>query len=67
MAQSRVHHDFAPDLEINLKAIVANMPIFPGAHATVWMYQATLLKGEPASLETLPDSYVGPIIRARQG
>jgi FtsP/CotA-like multicopper oxidase with cupredoxin domain len=67
MAQSSRHHDFVPDLEINLKATQAAVSILPGAQTTVWAYQAELLKGDPASVQNQPGSYIGPIIRARKG
>lgn len=67
MVSSPVNQDFVPDLEINLKATQARVPILPGAQTAVWTYQAALLKGDPASVQTLPGSYLGPIIRARRG
>jgi FtsP/CotA-like multicopper oxidase with cupredoxin domain len=65
-ALSPEHQAFVPGLEIALKATEATVPILPGAQTTVWRYEAVLLKGDPLSLQTLPDSYVGPIIRARR-
>src|SRR5687767_14461321 len=67
MVQSSLHHAFVPDLEINLKATQATVPILPGAQTAVWTYQAALLRGDATSLQTLPDSYLGPIICARRG
>jgi FtsP/CotA-like multicopper oxidase with cupredoxin domain len=59
--------DFVPDLEIKLKATEADVAILPGRPTRVWTYRAELLKGDPASVQTLPESYLGPIIRARAG
>jgi FtsP/CotA-like multicopper oxidase with cupredoxin domain len=58
---------FVPDLEINLKAAPKTVSILPGTLTQVWSYAAELVKGDPASLQTIPGSYLGPIIRVRQG
>jgi FtsP/CotA-like multicopper oxidase with cupredoxin domain len=58
---------FIPDFEINLKALPRMVAILPGQMTQVWSYTAELVKGDPASLTTIPDSYLGPIIRVRQG
>jgi FtsP/CotA-like multicopper oxidase with cupredoxin domain len=58
---------FIPDVEINLKALPKIVAILPGQMTQVWSYAAELVKGDPASLTAIPDSYLGPIIRVRQG
>jgi FtsP/CotA-like multicopper oxidase with cupredoxin domain len=58
---------FIPDLEINLKALPTTVAIVPGQKTQVWSYAAELVKGNPASLTTIPNSDLGPIIRVRQG
>jgi FtsP/CotA-like multicopper oxidase with cupredoxin domain len=58
---------FIPDVEINLKALPKTVAILPGQMTQVWSYAAELVKGDPASLTAIPDSYLGPIIRVRQG
>lgn len=55
------------DLEIALKATRDRVAILPGAETAVWRYQAELLAGDPASVAALPGSYLGPILRVRQG
>jgi FtsP/CotA-like multicopper oxidase with cupredoxin domain len=59
--------NFIPDVEINLKALPKMVAILPGQMTQVWSYAAELVKGDPASLTAIPDSYLGPIIRVRQG
>ncbi len=59
--------NFIPDVEINLKALPKIVAILPGQMTQVWSYAAELVKGDPASLTAIPDSYLGPIIRVRQG
>ncbi len=57
----------APDVEIALKATRARIAILPGQQTEVWTYGGELLKGDPASLQVMPDSFLGPIIRIRKG
>jgi len=59
--------NFNPDLDIALKATPAETPVFAGNPTRVWRYRAQLLKGNPASLVHLENSYLGPVIRARTG
>ena len=58
---------FIADIEINLKAESKTVPILSGQSTQVWSYTAQLVKGDPSSLQTIPDSYLGPIIRVRKG
>lgn len=59
--------DFAPDLDISLRATAASMPILPGKPTAVWTYQGSVVNGDAGSLATLKDNYLGPIIRAKKG
>lgn len=54
-------------MELALKATRGQVAILPGAATAVWHYQAELLAGDPASVVALPGSYLGPILRVRQG
>lgn len=54
-------------VEINLRAAPARFNILPGEVTRVWQYQGSLKLGPPGSLQTLPDSYLGPILRLRRG
>lgn len=58
---------FTPDVELTLTATKRTAPILPGAPTTVWTYQGTVVKGDPSVLQTIPNSYLGPIIRVHQG
>ncbi|MCL5997992.1 MAG: multicopper oxidase domain-containing protein [Chloroflexi bacterium] len=55
------------DLEIALKATQAEIALLPGKPTRVWTYQAQVLKGNPANVQALPGSYLGPVIRASKG
>lgn len=54
-------------VEISLRAARASYDILPDGATRVWQYQGSLLQGPPGSLQTLPDSYLGPIVRLRRG
>jgi FtsP/CotA-like multicopper oxidase with cupredoxin domain len=58
---------FIPDLEINLQAAPKTVQILAGEPTQVWSYAATLVKGDPKSLQAIPDSYLGPIVRVQKG
>jgi FtsP/CotA-like multicopper oxidase with cupredoxin domain len=58
---------FVPDMEIALKATTGQASILPGEPTAVWTYQAEVLQGDPSNLQTLQDTYLGPIIRVRKG
>jgi len=55
------------DLHINLKAQTDQTQIFSGQPTNVWRYSAEILSGNPSSIQTIPGSYLGPIIRAESG
>ena len=56
-----------PDLDIALEAIETQAQVLPGTPTRVWSYRGRVLRGDPASLQELPGSYLGPVIRARRG
>ena len=56
-----------PDLEVRLRAVESKVPILSGNLTQVWMYQGEVLQGDSAALQIIPDSYLGPIFRVRQG
>ena len=55
------------DVELRLRAVGDQVAILPGARTPVWTYRTDLVKGDAASLQTVPGSYLGPIIRVRKG
>jgi FtsP/CotA-like multicopper oxidase with cupredoxin domain len=58
---------FTPDLEIALKAAPGTAQILPGKPSSVWKYTASVVNGDPGAVVNLPDTYLGPVIRARKG
>lgn len=58
---------FEPVVEIALKAVAANVSLQPGPPTQVWRYEGKVLRGDPASLQTMDNTYLGPIIRVHRG
>jgi len=56
-----------PDVEIALKATLGEVQLFKQEATRAWLYQGRVLSGDPASLQHLPDTYVGPILRFKVG
>lgn len=59
--------DFVPDVELKLTAGDTQANILPGQPTRVWKYDGAVVKGDSASLQSIPNSYLGPIIRAKRG
>ncbi|MBL8093288.1 MAG: multicopper oxidase domain-containing protein [Anaerolineales bacterium] len=59
--------NFKPDLEVTLTATTAEAAILPGTATKVWTYRGEVVSGDPTSLMTIPNSYLGPILRLRRG
>ena len=57
----------APDVEIALTAAPADVRILAGAPTRVWRFAGRVLKGPAESLQTIPDSYLGPTFRLKRG
>lgn len=58
---------FVPDVELMLTAAPDDVPVLPGAPTRVWRFSGRLLQGPADTLQTLQDSYLGPVIRLRRG
>jgi FtsP/CotA-like multicopper oxidase with cupredoxin domain len=58
---------FNPDVELELLCKADSIPILDGAPTRVLRYFASLLKGPENTLTTLPDSYLGRIMRFQRG
>jgi FtsP/CotA-like multicopper oxidase with cupredoxin domain len=54
-------------LAVDLTAGRATLPIFSGAETPVWRYQPSVREGSAESLQTLSNSYLGPIFRVKKG
>jgi blue copper oxidase len=58
---------FTPDVELALTAAPSTVQILPGAPTQVWAYSGSVVKGPPSTIQSLPGSYLGPIIRLQTG
>jgi len=67
ISKSLAQSDSTPDLEVRLRAVEDTVAILSGNPTNVWAYRGDVLQGDPESLQTIPDSYLGPIFRVRQG
>lgn len=67
IGKSLSQSDELPDLEVRLRAVESSVSILSGTATTVWTYEGEVLQGDPASLQVIPNSYLGPIFRVRQG
>ncbi len=64
---SKKNNNFNPDIEINLISKIDNTSILQGKPTKVYKFKADLVKGSPSVLQEIPNSYLGPIIRVRNG
>ncbi len=55
------------DVEIALAAVPSTVSILSGQPTDVWTLQGELLKGDPTALQTIPDTYLGPIFHLQKG
>lgn len=58
---------FSPDVEIMLTATKTSTQILPGSATATWSYRGEVIQGDSSAVETIPASYLGPILRLRQG
>ena len=58
---------FVPDAEIAISAVEKYVQILNGAQTRVWSYEGQLLSGSGVTVQAIPGSYLGPIIRAKTG
>ena len=56
---------FEADVDISITAKPSEVQLFEGAKTSVYTYQAELIKGSESSLQEIPNSYLGPIIRVK--
>jgi len=58
---------FVADVELVLTAAPDEVPVLPGRSTRVWRFTGRLIKGPADTLQTIPGSYLGPVIRLRRG
>jgi FtsP/CotA-like multicopper oxidase with cupredoxin domain len=58
---------FSPNVELELRAAPGTVAIVPGAGTRVWRYEGRLIQGPQGTLQPVPGSYLGPILRFTTG
>ncbi len=57
----------ADTVEISLRAHPDTVQLRPGAPTSIWRYTATVIAGPATAVESIPGSYLGPILHLRTG
>jgi blue copper oxidase len=55
------------DLELRLRVEPGEVQILSGQPTAIWHYQGEVIAGDTNALQSLPGSYLGPIIRVSKG
>ena len=63
--QFTLTESFEPDIDISLTATPADIQLFSGEKTQIYTYRSELIKGESSSLQLIPNSYLGPVIRVK--
>ena len=58
---------FMPDAEVDITAAEKWVQILSGAQTRVWGYEGQLLSGSGVTVQAVPGSYLGPILRVKTG
>ena len=54
------------DIEILLEAVIDHIQILPGKTTEVWRYHGEVIKGPDTTINQIPNSYLGPILRFKK-
>jgi len=65
--QTSPNAGFAADVDLVLTAAPGEVVVLPGVPTRVWRFTGRLIKGPADTLQTIPGSYLGPVIRLRRG
>ncbi|HMN30121.1 MAG TPA: multicopper oxidase domain-containing protein, partial [Caldilineaceae bacterium] len=57
----------SPAVEITLTASKGSSQILPGAATATWGYHGAVVQGDAGAVQTIADSYLGPILHLRRG
>lgn len=60
-----INESFDADIDISITAKPSEVQLFEGQKTAVYTYHAKLIKGASSSLQGIPNSYLGPIIRVK--
>lgn len=62
-----ISSSFAPDLEFKIRSLPGEVSILDGPTTQVWRYEGEVNRGAAENMQTIPGSYLGPILHARKG
>ncbi|GET25855.1 multicopper oxidase family protein [Prolixibacter sp. NT017] len=62
-----LNKNFPADIDLEFTASPDQVQLLNGSKTNVYTYQTRILKAENASVDKLPGSYLGPVIRVKQG
>ncbi len=65
--RAQMAETFVPDAEVAVTAHEKYVPILAGAQTRVWSYTGQLLSGSGVTVQNIPGSYLGPILRVQSG
>ncbi|MDD2921761.1 MAG: multicopper oxidase family protein [Anaerolineales bacterium] len=54
-------------VELNIRAAKSEIQILDGEKTRVWQFQSELIQGDAGALTPIPNSYLAPVVRIRQG
>lgn len=57
----------SPDVELELTAAPGEVRLLQGAPTRVWRYAASVIKGPASTVQEIPESFLGPVLRFRRG
>ena len=58
---------FVPDAEVSITAVQKTVQILPGTQTVVYSYEGKLLSGSGVTVDPVPGSFLGPILRVQSG
>ncbi len=64
---SEAKTEFIPDVDLVLTAAPSEQALLPGRPTPVWRFTGQIIKGPADTLQSIPRSYLGPVIRLRRG
>lgn len=56
-----------PDVDLALTASQGEVSVLPNTPTRVWRYEAEVLRGPASTIQVIPGSYLGPVLRLRRG
>jgi FtsP/CotA-like multicopper oxidase with cupredoxin domain len=59
--------EFMPDAEVDITAVEKWLQVMPGEQTKVWSYEGALVSGSGVTVQPVPNSSLGPILRAKSG